>query len=69
MLQVPLESLGSSVFDLMMVGTCCNIAWWMFWVMMVGMTVSGRLIVHLVCLLAKRIRPYAAVLKVDRVVV
>ena len=37
--------------------------------MMVGMSESGVLVDHLVCLLARRSRPYAAVLKVGRVVV
>jgi len=37
-------------------------------VMMVGMSGSGMLVDHIVCLLARRSRPYAAVLKVDRVV-
>ncbi len=40
----------------------------MDWVMMVGMNESGMLVVHLACLLARRSRPYVAVLKVDRVV-
>jgi hypothetical protein len=69
MLHASLECLGPYVFDLMMVVTCYGIAWRTFWVMMVGIRVSGRLVVHLVCLVAKRSRPYAAVLKVGRVAV
>ena len=41
MLQVSLESLGASLFVLMVVGDCCRIAWRMVWVMMVGMSESG----------------------------
>ena len=41
----------------------------MFWVMADGMSDSGMPVVHLVCLLARRSRPYAAVLNVVRVVV
>ena len=67
MLQASLESVGVFVFDLMIVGTCCKIAWRMVWVMLVAMSVSGMLVVHLVCLLARRSKPYAAVLKVGRV--
>jgi len=37
--------------------------------MMVGTSVSGMLVVQLVYLLARRCKPYAAVLKVGRVVV
>ena len=69
MLQAFLESLGPYVFYLMMVVTCFKIACRMFWVMVVGIRVSGRLVDHLACLLAWRRRPYAAVLKVGRVTV
>jgi hypothetical protein len=41
----------------------------MFWVMADGMSDSGVLVVHLVCLLARRSRPYVAVLNVGRFVV
>ena len=67
MLHASLESLGASVFVLMII--CCRIAWRMNWVMVVGMSESGMLVVHLVCLLARRSRPYATVFKVGRVVV
>ena len=68
MLQASLESLGASVFVLMIYGVCCRIACRMLWVMMVGMSESGMHVVHLVYLLA-RSRQYAAVVKVGRVVV
>ncbi len=38
-------------------------------VMVAGMSESGTHVVRLVCLLARRSRPYAAVMKVGRVVV
>ena len=38
-------------------------------VMLVGMSASGMLVDHLVCMLARRSNPYPAVLKVGRVVV
>ena len=41
MLQTSLESLGAFVFDLIMVGTCYNIAWRMRWVIVVGMIAHG----------------------------
>jgi len=69
MLQASLESLGAYVFVLMIVGVCCKIAWRMVWVMMVEMIESGMLVEDLVWLLARRSRPYDAVLKVGRVVV
>ena len=50
-------------------GTCCKIAWRMDWVMLVGTSVSGMLVVHLVFRLSRRSRPYAPVLKIGRVVV
>jgi hypothetical protein len=43
-------------------------AWRMDWVMLVGMSVSEMLVVHLVCLMA-RSKPYVAVLKMGRVLV
>ena len=69
MLQASLESLCAYVFVLMIVGVCCRIAWRMVWVIMVGMSRSGMLVDHLVYLLARRSRPYVAVLKVGRVMV
>ena len=45
------------VFDLIVVGVCCRIAWRMVWVMNVVMRESGMLVEHLVCLLARRSRP------------
>ena len=57
MMQTSLEYLGAFVFDLIVVGVCCRIAWRMVWVMNVGMRVSGMLVDHLVCLLARRSRP------------
>ena len=68
-LHASLESLGLSVFDVMMVGTCCKMACRMLWVMVVGIRVSGMLVDHPPFLLARRRRPYATVLKVDRVMV
>jgi len=41
----------------------------MLWVRIVGIRVSGRLVDQLACLLAMSQRPYAAVLKVGRVMV
>ncbi len=55
------------MFVLMIVGVCCKIAWWMDWVMMVGMSESGMLVAHLVYLLARRSKPYVAVLKIGRI--
>ncbi len=69
MLQASLDSVGPSLFDMMMVGTCCKITCRMFWVMVVGISVFGRLVDHLARLLARRRRPYVAVLKVGRVIV
>ena len=69
MMHASLESLGMSVFILMIVGVCYKIAWRVVWVMMVGTSESGMLVNHLVYLQARRNMPYAAVLKVGRVVV
>ena len=68
MLQASLESLGAYVFVLTIVGVGCRIAWRVVWVMMVGMSGSVMPVDHLVRMLARRSRPYAAVLKVGRVV-
>jgi hypothetical protein len=57
MLQASLEYSSAFVFDLIVVGVCCRIAWRMVWVMNAGMRVSGMLVDHLVCLLARRSRP------------
>jgi len=57
MMQTSLEYLGAFVFDLIVVSVCCIIAWRIVWVMSVGMRVSGMLVDHLVCLLARRSRP------------
>ena len=57
MLQASLESLGVSVLILMVVGVCCRIAWRIVLMMMVGMSESGMLVDHLVCLLARRTSP------------
>ncbi len=69
MMHASLESMGASVFVLVIVGVCCSTAWRMFWVMADGMSDFGMPVVHLVCLLAIRSRPYDAVLNVGRVVV
>ena len=69
MLQASLESLGASVFVLMIVGVCCRIAWRMVRVIMAGLSGSGLVVDHQVCLLARNRRSYDAVLKVGRVVV
>jgi hypothetical protein len=69
MLQASLESLGASVFVLLVVDVCCRIAWRMVWVMMVGMSESGMLVDNLVSLLARSNSPSATMLKVGRVVV
>jgi hypothetical protein len=69
MLHAYLESLDAFVLVLTIVGVCCRISWRMVCVMMVGMSGSRMLVVHLACLLARRSRPYVAVLKVSRAVV
>ena len=68
MMHAFLDSLGAFVFVRMVVGVCCRIALRRFWVMIDGMSDSGMLVVHFVCLLARRSRPYAAVLKVGRII-
>ncbi len=62
-----LDILGASVLPLMVVGICCSNALRMGGAMVCGIRVSGMFVVHLVCLLARRRRPYAAELKVGRV--
>ena len=57
------------MFDLMMVGTCCKISCRMLWVMVVGIRVFGMIVDHLACLLTKRRRPHAVMLKMGRVMV
>ena len=57
MLHASMESLDVFVFVLMVVGVCCRIAWRMVGVTSVGMSESGMLVDHLVCLLARRSRP------------
>ena len=69
MLHASLESLGAYVFVLMMAGFCCRIAWRMFWVMADRTSDYGMPVVHLDCLLARRCRPYYAVVNVGRVMV
>ena len=69
MLEASLKYMGAFLFDLTVVGVCCRIAWRMGWVMNMGMSVSGMLVDHLVCLLARRSRPYVAGLNVGRVMV
>ena len=69
MLQVSLDSLDVSMFVLMIVGVCRRSAWRIYWVMMVGISESGMLVDHLVCMLARRSSPYDTMLKMGRVVV
>ena len=69
MLQTSLEYMGASMFDLIVVGVYSRIARRMVWVMNVGMRESGMLVDHLICLLARRSRPWAAMLNVGRVMV
>ena len=69
LLHASLESLVPSMFNLMMIGTCCQMACRMLWVMVDAILVPGMLADHLACVLARRRRPYAAVLKVGRVMV
>ena len=57
MLQESLKYLGAYVFNMIVVGVCCRIAWRAVWAMNVGMRVSGMLVDHLVCLLARKSRP------------
>ena len=61
------DNLGVSVLPLIVVGLCCRSALRMSWAMVWGIRAFGMFDVHLVCLLAKRSRPYAAELKVGRV--
>ena len=63
------DSLAASVLPLMVVGVCYKSAFRKGWGMDCGMSVTGMLANHLACLLARRIRPYAAELKVGRVTV
>jgi len=67
MLHASLECMDAFVFDLIVVGVCCRIACRMVWVM--NVKESGMLVDHLVYLLARRSRPYVAVLNVGRVMV
>ncbi len=69
MLQVSRDRFGGSVLHLMEDGTCWRSALRMGCVMICGMSVSGMLDAHLVCLLASRSKPYAAELNVGRVMV
>jgi hypothetical protein len=61
------DSLGAYVLLVMVVDICCRSAWRMGWDMVWGISASGIFDDHLACLLAKRSRPYAAVLNVGRV--
>ena len=70
MMQASLESLGASVFVLMIFDVCCRIAYRMLWVVVTGVSEFEMHVAHRVCLLARRSRPYVAMmLKVGRVVV
>jgi len=69
MLQVFLESLGSVMVLLIVVGIWCSRAWRMGCGICGGMSAVGMLVDHLACLLARRSRPYAAEQKVGRVTV
>ena len=53
MLHVSLEILVVYVFDLIVVGACCTIAWRMVRVMNAGMRESGMLVDRLVCVSEK----------------
>ncbi len=66
-LQGFLESLGSTVVPLIVVGIWCSRAWRVGCGMCWEMSVVGMLVDHLACLLASRSKPYAAELKVGRV--
>ena len=61
------DSLGAYVLPLMVVGICCRSALPIGWDMVWGMSVSGMLVDHLACVMARRSRPYAAELKVGRI--
>ena len=61
------DNLRASVLPLMVMGICCRRALRMGWEMVWGMSVSGMLVDHLACLLARRSRPYAAELEAGRV--
>ena len=69
MLQVSLESLGSIVLLLIVVGIWCSRAWRVVCGICCGMSAAGMFVDHLACLLARRSRPYADELKVGRVTV
>ncbi len=53
MLQVSRESFGASVLLLTVVGICCSNAWRVRCGMCCGMSSTGMMVDHLVCLLAK----------------
>ena len=67
MLQVFLESLGSVMVLLIVVGIWCSRALRVGCGICGGMSVFGMLVDHLACLLARRSRPYAVEKKVVRV--
>ena len=68
-LQGFLESLGSTVVPLIVVGIWCSRAWRVGCGMCWGMSAVGMLVDHLACRLASKSKPYAAELKVGRVIV
>ena len=69
MLQVFMESLGSIVLPLIVVGIWCSRAWRVDCGMCGEMSAASMLVDHLACLLARRSKPYAAEQKVGRVTV
>ena len=69
MLHVFLESLGSIVVPLIVVGIWWSRAWRVGCGMCWEMSDVGMLVDHLACLLARRSKPYAAEQKVDRMTV
>ncbi len=69
MLQVSLESLGAYVLLLIVVGTCSSRAWRVSCGICCGMSATIMFVDHLVRLLARSSRPYAAEQKVGKVIV
>ena len=69
MVQVSLESLGSIVLRLIVVGIWCSRAWRVDCGICCWMSAAGIFVDHLACLIARRSRPYAAEQKVGRVTV
>jgi hypothetical protein len=53
MMHTSRDSLGASMLALIVVGICCRVAWRMGGAIVEGISASGMLDAHLVCLLAR----------------